>query len=116
MYIYIYIYLYIKTWLHIYIYVYMYIYIHICRFFVTQDRYHENAAQIAIIGRDSLLRESSSRFCREFLDVESPTTSTTPTTKIILNDKVSQKQQLVKTEHIKYIYIYNPLPPESGVT
>ena len=93
----------------------MYIYTYICRFFVTQDRYHENAAQIAIIGRDSLLRESSSRFCREFLDVESPTTSTTPTTKIILNDKVSQKQQLVKTEHIKYIYIYiQPAAPRVG--
>jgi hypothetical protein len=91
----------------------IYIYTYICRFFVTQDRYHENAAQIAIIGRDSLLCESSSRFCREFLDVESPTTSTTPTTKIILNDKVSQKQQLVKTEHIKYIYIYTTRCPQS---
>ena len=87
----IYIYSYIKTrlYLYIYTYVYIYTYIYTCRFFPNEVRYHENAAQKAIVGRGSLLHENSSRFCLEYLDVESPTTSTTTTiitaTKAMIN-------------------------------
>ena len=69
--------------------VHIYIYIYACRFFPNDVRYHENAAQKAIVGRGSLLHENSSRFCLEYLDVESSTTSTTTTiitaTKTMIN-------------------------------